>query len=79
MFQIIIIMLKRGSRIIWRIYVNTLDFSGIFAFKRFQRKQIIAVNQHILGVLIFFGVTQLGILNQNPRLKLHLLVFANPC
>ncbi len=88
MFYAIIIVSKRISRIVWRIDVNTFDTAGIVLFERFQRKQIIAVNQHIaiprLAVRqhtrFHLSIGVFGILNQYPRFQrlLILVVLTNP-
>ena len=36
--------------IIRRVDIDTFDLSGVFRFQRFQRKQIIPMNQHIPGI-----------------------------
>lgn len=43
----IIIVGKCIACVVWRIDTNTFDTAGIILFKRFQRKQIITMNQHI--------------------------------
>ena len=52
MFQIVIVLFKGGTRVIRRVDINALDLSGELLFQRFQRKKVVAVNQHIDGVRV---------------------------
>ena len=78
MFQIVIVMLKCRTGIIRRIYIDALNLSGVFAFQRFQRQQVIPVNQHILAARVRSRVGQGGIFNQQTRFYTDQLILAVP-
>ena len=50
MLQIIIVLLKGASSIIWRVDVDTLYTPGILALQGFQSQKVIAVDQHVFSV-----------------------------
>ncbi len=64
MLQIIIIMLKCRAGIVRRIDIDTLYLPGEFALQRFQRQQIIPMDQHILRLRVGGSVGKLRIFNQ---------------
>ena len=83
----IIIVGKCIACVVWRIDTNTFNTAGIILFERFQRKQIVPVNQHIaiprsaIGKHTRFNlaVGVFGILNQNPWFQCRLfIIFPNP-
>jgi hypothetical protein len=62
---------------------NTLYLACKLRFQRLQRQQIIAKNQPIIKAVIFChsmgGMVRLfGIFQQNARLQLRPMLFANP-
>ncbi len=83
MLKCIIVMLECGSRVEWRIDVNAFHFADVVGFKRFQRKQIVPVDKHIVedvAIAPRSGVVALvGLLDQNARFKARALVLADPC
>ena len=66
--------------VVWRIYVDTLDFARIVRQERFQRHKIVALNKHISRILVATGQFR----NFIQQVKRHLLIviyhsfFANP-
>lgn len=82
-FQIVIVMFERISRVVWRIDVNTLDLSGKTGFQSFQGKQIVAMDQHIVSgwlvekislcMMRFFGIG-----NQDAGFDNDFLLFPDP-
>ena len=48
MLNTIVIMFKRGAGVIWRVDIDAFDFSGKLLFQRFQRKEIVAMDQQII-------------------------------
>ena len=47
MFYAIVVVREGIARIVRWVDIDTFDTAGIILFKRFQRKQIITMNQHI--------------------------------
>ena len=48
MFNSVIILLKCTSRVVRRIYIDTLDLTGKLLLQCFQRQQIISEDQSII-------------------------------
>ena len=58
------------ARIIWRIDVDALNLSLIFRQQRFQRFQIISVNNHILTFISAISI----LLIQNSVRYIHMMI-----
>ena len=78
MFNIVFIYVC-GICVVRRIDIDALYLPGKFALQRFQRQQIIPVDQHILRVRVGCGVGQCRVFNQQARLYPNRFVLAVPC
>src|SRR6266849_421513 len=83
MFQGIIIVLKRTSCVIRRINVDTLDLASELLLQRFQGKEVVAkdetiVEKVVVGDAVWGVVRLLRIFQQDARLQLGPVFFANP-
>src|SRR3989344_4129355 len=76
MFEIIIIMLKCTASVVGRVDVRTDYFASKVLFKSLQSKQVIAVNEHVLRIVLAVGLGR--VFYQYSWLKLRLFAFTNP-
>src|SRR3989304_6237307 len=77
MFQPVVVMLKRIACIIRRVYAGALYLSCKVLLKRFQGKQVVAINKHILAILI--PIKLFRVFDQYARLQFRLVILAYPC
>jgi hypothetical protein len=48
MFLHVVVMLESVARVVGRVNVDALDFARIMLFEGFERKEVIAVNEHVI-------------------------------
>ena len=70
----IIVMLKRTTRVIWRIDVNALDLAHALLFKGFESEKVVAkdetvIEQVVIGYTVWRVIGLLRVFEQNTRLK----------
>jgi hypothetical protein len=64
MFHIIIVVFKGASGVIGRVYIDTLDLSGIEGQQGFQGFKVVALDNDVSGVRV--AVTVFFFLRQQP-------------
>ena len=84
MLQAIVIVIKCGSGVVWRIYENAFDLAGKLLFKGFEREQVVAENEALIEqVVVSHAVRRvvgpLWILKQDARLQSRPALLPNPC
>src|SRR3989304_5727952 len=77
MLQPVIIVFKGIACIIRRVYAGALYLPCKVLLKRFQGKEIVAIDKHILTILI--PIRLFRVFNQYARLQLRLIFLAYPC
>ena len=55
MLQFVVVMRKSALRVVWRIYENALDPSGIERDQCLERQQVIAMNQQVFCAVAIHG------------------------
>ena len=83
MLQAVVIMCKGAAGVVGRIDEHALHLAAELRFQRFQRQQVISVDQPVVEDVIIrhpvFGVVGfLRIFQQNPRLQPRPVVLADP-
>jgi hypothetical protein len=84
MFNAIVVMLERCTRIVRRIDEDALDPSREFLFQRFEGEQVVAEYQPVIEQ-ITVGHAMRGVISlcrvfkQYARLKPGPVLFADPC
>ncbi len=83
MLQPVVIMGKGTTGVVGRVNKHALHLARKLLLQRLQRQQVVAKDQPVVEAVVLrhplFGVIRLlRILQQNPRLQLGPLVFANP-
>ena len=76
MFDSVIVVLERASRVVGWIDVYAFDLARIILFQGLERQQVVAVDQQVFGIL---GAVALGcIFKEYAGFQAGLLVFADP-
>src|SRR5687768_5192773 len=83
MLYTIIIVIKRLTSVERRVNVNTLYFPGKFLFERFQREEVVTINEAIIENVVIshalLGMIRLlNVFQQDPWLQLGSISFTNP-
>jgi hypothetical protein len=82
-FYTIVVLLKRCSCVIRRINENALDLTSELLFERFKGKEIVTKDKTVIEKVVvshsMWGVVGLlRVFQQNARLQLGPVLFANP-
>jgi len=81
--QSVIIVRERATSVVGRIDKDAFHLPGIVCLERFQREQIVSVDQHIVEDVIITDtrrrvVAFLRFLDQNARLQPRTVLLAHP-
>ena len=47
MFEVVVVVLERGTGIVRRIDVDAFDLSGVFRLKGLEREEVVAMDEHV--------------------------------